>query len=260
MRTMAMIGTMLLAACGSAGANGVALSGRQETRTLNGGSFDRIALEGPDRVVVRVGGRASVQAAGDAAVLDQLEVRNEDGELQIGRKRSDRSSVNGDRDRALVTVTVPTLRGASVSGSGGMAVDRVSGDGFAAAVAGSGELRVDEVRARQLRASVSGSGDLLLGRVAARSAELAMAGSGGLSLAGSADSVAASIAGSGRIDAGRLAGRTGKVSIAGSGHAAIRARDAAEVAILGSGNAVVHGTANCRTSKMGSGSARCGVA
>ena len=259
MRKGVVLAALVLTACGGARAERVELSGRQDSRAYRLGGFESVSLEGPDRVIVRVGGAAGVSAAGDSAVLDQLEVRVERGALKIGRKRNGWTSVNGDRERAVITVTVPRLAAAAVAGSGEMTVDRVAGGSFAAAVSGSGDLRVDEVRGDALSAAVAGSGDLTVARAAVRRAELSMAGSGDLRVAGTAGTVAASIAGSGDIDASGLQGATGQVSIAGSGNAAIRAQDAAQVSIVGSGNALVHGTANCQVSKLGSGGARCGL-
>ena len=257
MREVVIGAALLLAACGGAQAERVALSGQTETRAVPVGAFDKVELKGPDRVIVRVGGAPSVSISGDRAVLDRMDVRVESGKLVVQR-RGRGWSVNGDRERATITVSVPRLAAAAVGGSGEMTVDRVAGGDFAAAVGGSGDLRVEEARARKLEAAVGGSGDLRIGRVEADSVEMAIGGSGGIGMAGRARMVEAAIAGSGEIDAGGLLARTAEVSMAGSGDAAVHATETATISIAGSGDVTVTGGARCETSKMGSGQVRCG--
>lgn len=245
-----------VAACGSVGGERIELSGEQQTRPLAVGAFDNVSLEGPDRVIIRVGGAPSVSATGDRAVLDRLQIAVENNKLVIERKGRG-WNVSGPREVATVTVTVPRLTAASVGGSGDMTIDRVEGGDFAAAVGGSGDLRVGGIRAAKLAAAVGGSGNLQFDRVEAESVEMAIGGSGEIGAAGRAGAVAASIAGSGDVRAGSLQARTAKVSIAGSGNADVHASQSAEVAIMGSGDVTVQGGGACKTSKMGSGSVRC---
>lgn len=249
---------LLLAACGGAQAERVQLSGQTETRNVAVGAFDKVELKGPDRVVVRVGGSQSVQVSGDRAVLEQVDIGVEDGKLVVERKGRF-SSVNGVRERATVTVSVPRLAAAAVGGSGEMTVDRVVGGGeFAAAVGGSGDLTVGQVQAGKLDAAIGGSGDLRFDRVEAREVNMAIGGSGTINAVGRAERIEAAIGGSGDIEARGLEAQDAEVSIAGSGSANVHARGLAKVAIVGSGDAVVSGGARCETSKMGSGSVRCG--
>jgi len=258
MREVLVGAVLMLAACGSAQAERVKLSGRSETRPVAVAGFDKVELKGPDRVIVRVGSASSVTVAGDAAVLDRLDAVVENGKLVVRRKGQGWfSHVLSPQEKATVTVTVPKLSAAAVGGSGEMNVDRVRGDGFSAAIGGSGDLRVGEVRVSKLEAAIGGSGDLKLDRVEANSVELAIGGSGSIDAAGRTRSVEASIAGSGDVLASRLEADTAEVSIAGSGSANVHARNTAKISIVGSGDAVVSGTARCETSKMGSGEVRC---
>ena len=257
MREFVATAVLVLAACSGVQAERVTLSGRTETRPVAAAAFDKVELEGPDTVIVRVGAGTSVSMAGDAAVLDTLEAVVEDGKLVVRRKGRG-WNISGEREKATVTVTLPRLAAASVGGSGQMTVDRVDGAAFAAAVGGSGDLRIGEVRAGKLELAVGGSGDLKLDRVASNSVKMAIGGSGTIDAAGRTRSVEAAIAGSGDIMASRLEAETAAVSIAGSGNAKVHARTTAKIAILGSGDAVIAGPARCETSKMGTGTVRCG--
>lgn len=256
MRILVVGAALLVAACGGAQAERVALSGQTETRAVRVGAFDKVELKGPDRMIVRVGGAPGVTMTGDRAVLALVDVRVE-GDKLIVERRGRGWSVNGDRERATVTVSVPRLAAAAVGGSGDMTVDRVAGGDFSAAVGGSGDLRVEEARAGKLEAAVGGSGGLSFGRVEADRVEMAIGGSGGIGVAGRAQAVEAAVAGSGDIEAGRLLARTAEVSIAGSGNAAVHATEQANISMAGSGDVTVTGGARCQTSKMGSGQVRC---
>lgn len=249
--------TGLLAACGSVNAERVKLSGANETRSVAVGAFDKVELKGPDRVIVRVGGSPGVRVTGDRAVLDTLTVKVAGGKLVIERKGSG-WNVSGARDLATVNVTVPSLKAASVGGSGEMSIDRVEGADFAAAVGGSGDLTIGQARAKKLGAAVGGSGNLSFARLEAESVEMAIGGSGEIGAAGRTGTVEASIAGSGDVRAKDLVARRAEVSIAGSGNVDIHATESAAIAIMGSGDVAVHGGGKCKTSKMGSGEVRCG--
>jgi len=254
-----VIGAMLLlAACGGAQAERVKLSGQTETRRVGVAAFDKVELKGPDRVIVRVGGAPGVQISGDRALLDRMQIAVErDGKLVI--RRRDRSSVNGERERVTVIVSVPRLAAASVSGSGEMAVDRVGGAGeFAAAVGGSGDLTTGQVEAGKLDAAIGGSGNLRFDRIEAQEVSMVIGGSGTINATGRARRIEASIGGSGDIEATGLQASDASVSIAGSGSANVFASGLAKVTLVGSGDAVVAGGARCETSKAGSGSVRCG--
>ena len=225
----------------------LAATGCTEARSENGGpvvdrnyqvrEFDRIELAGAYDATVRTGSAVSVHARGSQKAIDNLEVAVEDGALVIRPKK--KMSFNwGKSGKVALTVTVPTLRGAELAGSGDIRIDRVAGNDFDAGIAGSGNLTVGSVEVNSLKMSISGSGN-------------AKAGSG------RAKSVAYSIAGSGGIDARGVAAETASVSIAGSGNVDGHATGTASVNIMGSGNVGLTGGAKCTVSKAGSGSARC---
>ena len=239
MRSAMILGSMLLlGACNfSAGAKETELSGQKINRSFQVAGFDRVALGGPHNVIVAVGGAPSVRAEGDSALIEQLEIKVEDGELQIGNKDRNRLSWSSKGQALTIYVTTASLRAASLAGSGNLKVDRAEGKSFDAAIGGSGNIELGSLKVEQ--------------------ASFAIGGSGNIKAAGTAVSTDSSIGGSGDLDLAGLDARRATVSIAGSGNVNGRATEAAEISIVGSGDVTLVGGAKCEINKVGSGDARC---
>src|SRR4029453_5594007 len=95
-----------------------------------------------------------------------------------------------------VTIVVPALEEARISGSGNIAASGISGKEFAVHITGSGDMRVS----------------------------------------GSTDSLNASITGSGGIDATKLPAAAADVTVTGSGNIKLRATQSLHAEITGSGD------------------------
>ena len=229
----ALTSALLLAACHAGQGPGLSAQGNGPVRTYTASGFTDVALAGSDDVSVRASDKFSVRAEGDPAVLDALRIGREGDTLTVSRK--DGTQVSG---KAKVFVTLPRLAKAVVAGSGTMAAEGVSGDGFEGVSTGSGSL--------QLRS------------FAMRKAELTVAGSGDVSAVGQADALTVSIAGTGNVDASGTQAKRADVTIAGSGRLRAAVDGPAKVTIMGSGDVDLGPKARCDTTKMGSGSVRCG--
>lgn len=228
---------LALGACHYSSDSGDKDPGPKVSRNYQVAAFDRISVAGPYDVKVITGGKAGISASGNQKLLDETDVVVEDGVLKImPKKRKGMRWGWSSHGNASFTVNAAAIKGASIAGSGEIAVDKVAGD-FEGEVAGSGDLRI---------ASLTG------GKV-----KLAIAGSGDVQAAGKADSVDIAIAGSGGVDAKGLATRTASVSIAGSGNVSAQASETADVSIMGSGDVEVTGGAKCKIDKAGSGDVRC---
>lgn len=240
MRSKAVImAALLLGACGVGNAQDHKASGPQSTRSYDVRGFDRVALRGSDDVVVKVGGGESVSVSGPSDVLDELEVEVVNGELRLGRKRSNWGvNMSGSRGHAVFTVTMPRLTGAAVAGSGDMTVDRAESPAFSGALAGSGNLKIAALKAETASFDIAGSGDTQIG-------------------GGDTRSLKVSIAGSGDLDGAAFKAENAKISIAGSGNVRAGVAKDADVSIIGSGDVEIVGSAKCRVTKMGSGNVRC---
>ena len=218
------------------GAPGVPAQGGGATRTYAVADFTRVELRGADDVDIRVGPGFSVRADGDPEVLDRLKITKEGDAIRIGRVRTSGWSWGGKDAR--ISITMPTLAGTAVAGSGDIRVDRVEGPGFKGVTAGSGNLRID--------------------RLAVDEAIFRIAGSGGVEASGEVKAMEVEIAGSGDVDGSDLTAATAKVAIAGSGGVRARVNGPAKVSVMGSGDVDLGGEAKCEVKKMGSGSVRCG--
>lgn len=241
MRRSALIASALLvavAACTSAGAEDDA-PGTAGARNFEVGSFDSISLGGQHDVIVAVGGAPSVRAEGDTREIDRLEVKVKDGDLQIGSKSTGMFGNSGSRHKLTLHVTVPSLTGVAIGGSGNVRVDKVEGGKFDGSIGGSGNLDVASLRVD--------------------AANFAIGGSGTIKASGSAGKADISIAGSGNVETQGVEVADAKVAVAGSGNVHIRATRSANVSIVGSGDVTVDGPAHCTVSKMGSGKLHCGA-
>ena len=216
-------------------------AGPMVSRNYQVAAFDRIEIAGPFNVNVVTRAKGGISASGNQALLDETDVIVEDGVLKIMPKKKKGLrwgwgwSSKG-KGKATFTVNAAALKGASIAGSGTVAVDKIAGD---------------------FDGDVAGSGDLKLASVAGGKVKLAIAGSGDVQAAGKADSVDIEIAGSGGVDAKSLATRTASVSIAGSGTVSAQASQTADVSIAGSGDVDITGGAKCTVDKAGSGDVRC---
>lgn len=228
------------AATSACGQNRSENGGPTVARNYKVGSFDQIEVGGPFNVEVRTGASPSVSARGPQKMLEHMVVEVRDGKLVIRPERQKGMFQSGwhFRDTVEVTVTVPTLRGAAIGGSGDIKINEVKGEAFDGSVAGSGSLDVGTLDVQSLKLAVAGSG-------AAQAR------------AGRAQSASFEIAGSGDIDAKGVQAQTADVSIAGSGNVAANATNTASVSIVGSGDVDVSGGAKCSVSKAGSGDVHC---
>jgi hypothetical protein len=228
---------LALGACASGDGKEGEGGARAGQRSFAVGEFDRIVLAGSQEVIVTVGGPASVRAEGDERALERLEIEVDGGRLRIGSRRGG-SWFGGSRRGVTVHVTVPSLTGAELAGSGEMRIDRIEGNSFEGGLAGSGELEIGAVRVEQARFSIAGSGNIRA--------------------AGSAGQANVRIAGSGDADLSGLESRTAEVSVLGSGDAQLRATETAQVTVMGSGDVTIQGGARCSVEKRGSGDVHCG--
>ncbi|MBV9839958.1 MAG: DUF2807 domain-containing protein [Sphingomonadaceae bacterium] len=203
--------------------------------------FDRIQVEGPYDVQVRVGPAAAAHAHGPQSGIDRLQVLVNDGTLIV---RTDHSNGWGgypgaaSDGKVTVFVTTPRLRGV--------------------ALAGTGDVDVDRIRNGDVQLGLNGSGDITVGTLEADSVGIALSGSGDVKVAGRAKQGRANLSGSGDLDARALSVQDADISVAGSGDLKLDASRSAKVTSAGSGDVVVTGSAACTVHRVGSGDVTCG--
>jgi hypothetical protein len=237
MRNALILASLFLAsACNFSMAQEAETAGESIRRNYQVAAFDRVSMAGPHDVIVTVGGAPSVRAEGDSKLIEELEVKVEDGRLYIGPKNR-KGNWSSNRKALTVYVSAPSLSAAELAGSGDLKIDKVEGKSFSAAIAGSGDIELASLRVEQASFSIGGSGNIKASG-AALGSDVSIAGSGDLDLAG-------------------LDSRRSKVAVVGSGNVSARATEAADVSIMGSGDVTISGGGKCNVSKMGSGAVRC---
>ena len=194
--------------------------------------FDAIELSGSSNVRVTSGRTVSVVASGDPRSVAALAVDVRGGTLRISRQVG-----TSDRRRSTVLVTVPTLRAATISGSGELDVGPVVVDTFAADISGSGTVRISGLTARSARFAMSGSGTIVA--------------------SGRAEAVVVDLSGTGRVDATALPSGSADVSLSGSGSISASASGSATVRAAGSGEIRISGGARCDVRNGGGVTVRC---
>ena len=204
-------------------------------------SFDRIRVEGPFDVRLSVGGAPSARAEGETGLVDGLDLRV-DGMTLVVRATA---NVWGERPRGyaghppVVNLSTPTLRVASVTGGGRLAIDRLRAMRADLSVNGAGSLKIDAIDADQVYAVLTGNGAVTLGGKAQRAQLLTN--------------------GTGAIDAGALEVGDLTVAMEGSGETHARAKFTARVTNMGLGSVTVDGTPTCKVTAPAGGVVSCGA-
>ncbi|MFZ2031686.1 MAG: DUF2807 domain-containing protein [Vitreimonas sp.] len=120
----------------------VAASAHAETRALDGQSFHAIDARGPYQLNIVSGAPAArVAANGSADHLSDLEMRVENGVLQIRRHCSGICNSNGTR--AVIEVSAPALDSVAIGWGADASVQHVAADTFNAHVSMGSDLTLD---------------------------------------------------------------------------------------------------------------------
>ena len=234
---------MALPGCSAHGASsdgddrpGIAASGSGSggERHYQVANFDRIGLAAAGDVEVRTGQGYGLTVTGAAADLDQLKVTVDGNMLGLGRK----SGSYHDAGKVHWTVTMPTIRGADIGGSGA--------------------IRIDKAEAEAFTGNIGGSGDISIAGMKVGKADFNIGGSGNIAAAGTAHQLGLQIGGSGKLLAKPLTAVSASITIAGAGNVEATVKEHAEVTILGSGDVTIGGGAKCSVTKMGGGTVHCG--
>lgn len=202
-----------------------------EARPLSG--FTRVELRGSLDVAVAEGRPFAVSVTIDRNLLPLVSTRVEGDRLVIELTRP-----ASHRGVGRVEVSLPELRGLSISGSGDATISGAS-------------------LPRSVALAIDGSGDIAWsGRAGALTASIA--GSGDMELTGEAESLTASIRGSGDIGARRLTARGATVAVEGSGDVEVTLGGGPlSASVAGSGDVTWWGQASpVAVSRAGSGEIR----
>ncbi len=227
-----MRGFIALASCAALAASisGCAVGSGEivsETRAVEG--FDEIDLRGTGEVRITVDGTESLAIEAEDNIIGHLTSGIRGSTLVLGVDRPIAPTTE-----IIYTVTMMSLEGIEISGSGSVAVSEFATEGFLVDIGGSGSADVTEVVAASVSVRISGSGSVTIG--------------------GEAADLDLSISGSGAFDGERLEATSGSVDISGSGSATVNVSEILDVAISGSGSVQYIGDPSLAVDASGSGS------
>jgi hypothetical protein len=206
----------------------------QERRDV--ADFDEISMEGMGVILLKQGEREELVIEADADLLPKLKSDVNAGRLELGlRNWFDFLSLIS-KPRICYMITVRSLRGVSISGSG--------------------NLQAGPIETDRLRLRISGSGEMFIENLQASDLELIFSGSGKAQVSGTVQRSELEISGSGEIKAEDLQTAETQVRISGSGSAKLRVQERLDVTISGSGEVRYHGQPTIRQRISGSGSVR----
>lgn len=231
----------------------------RETRNVSG--FTKVSFRVPGKFYLRQGSTTKVELEGKKELLQEIETEIEGSKLVIGKKGKWSNWRWDDDDHINVYITMPTIEGLSVGGSGDLIAEtRIKSQDLDLQVSGSGSMRIEVEVAGPLEADVSGSGDVIVkgkcksfnsdvsgsGKVNLALAvdglaDFGISGSGKIEASGSAKAVKTAISGSGKVLAADLVTSKCDVRISGSGDVEINVTDELDANISGSGSVLYKG-------------------
>lgn len=217
-----------LSGCGVFGVRG---SGDLITESRDVAGFDEIILEGSGTVLVSVTGEESLDIEAEDNLMPLLTSEVEDGRLILGSREAI-SPTRGIR----YMVTVASLSGLSIQGSGEIDVFGVEADTLEVVISGSGEMVLTDMTVGDFLVRISGSGDLIA--------------------AGSAADLNITVSGSGAYAGEDLLSGTATVVVSGSGNVVVNASDRLDAAVSGSGDIEYLGDPIVDSTISGSGDVR----
>lgn len=199
-----------------------------ENRTVSG--FSQITLDGQGIVTVVIGDTESLVIEAEDNLMKYLQSKVNGSELVL----STAPGVNIMPTKPInYTVTVKSLDGLSINGSGNITADLIQASSFRIEIQGSGNVQVDHLITQQLNAQIPGSGTI--------------------KVSGKVTTQTASISGSGNYQASDLQSQSSDVTISGSGSAIVWATDSLNAKISGSGTISYYDATQVNQSITGSG-------
>lgn len=181
-----------------------------ETRSVSG--FSAVSIEGSGDVDIVIGPEESVVVEAEDNILPVIQTVLEKNVLVIRTKRN--TSIQTTKP-IKIHITMKSLSGVRIPGSGNITVSELNGDSFSIALPGSGNITV-EGTANMVNITLGGSGNIDCANLKARSATVTINGSGNITVYAN-ESLDAIINGSGDI---RYSGNPARVNkdVRGSGN------------------------------------------
>jgi hypothetical protein len=260
---------LLLSACGL---NIVPGSGKviDEARTVNG--YTKIVFAAPGELTISQDDSEALSISAEDNLLPYLRTNVENGVLRISVEPL--MTLLQPTKPIRYTLSVKTLEGLTLDGSGDIRAEKLENDRFAlnlngsgnitlgelttknsisANLNGSGTLKVETLFAADLTLTLSGSGDVNFTHLQTATLTTVINGSGTFTAAGKLDNQTAQLNGSGSYRASGLESGSADISILGSGDGQVWVTETLKVRITGSGDVSYKGKASVTQTVTGSG-------
>jgi len=204
-----------------------------ETRDVSG--FTEVSFAVAGEVYIDLGSRYSVVLEGDKGYIGEIETKVTGNVLRIKTEKW----FNTGNKKVTVRITMPSLEGVSVSGSGKVTVN-------------------DPLKGGDLGIGISGSGKIFLGEVALGEVDCSVSGSGSLNISGDGtiDKLEINISGSGDYIGENTRVKSLDARISGSGNCDCYVTEILRAAISGSGDIRYSGNPKIDAAISGSGKLR----
>jgi hypothetical protein len=191
------------------------------TRNFGVTGFEKVRVEGPFRVKLTTGVAPFASASGSPAAIEKVAIEMRGNTLLVHASSSSWGGYPG-QDAGPVEIDIGThdLSSAWLTGSGAIAIDKISGLSFDLSVQGSGAATIGQTDVDQLNISVGGTASA--------------------SLSGRADKVTAVVRGVSSLDAANLAVKD--ATIGAEGTATVAANVSNSVKVDGNGPITVRFT------------------
>ena len=201
--------TLTVGGCNVSGPTVVG-SGVAKSESREVGEFTRVESAGSANVAIQIGEKQSVVVETDDNILPLIDTKVTGDRLVIGSHES-----YSTRLGVKVTIVVPALHEARLSGSGSIGVTGLAAQAFEASVTGSGDIHLRGT-SDSLNAAIAGSGSIDATELSAGAADAHITGSGNIRIVAT-KSLGAEISGSGDVRYGGNPARVEK-KVTGSGN------------------------------------------
>ena len=225
-----------------------------EIRTFSG--IDGVALLGSGDVSITLGDKEEITIHASADLIPYLLTENKDGTLYIGKRKKGWKKYKSFNENVRYDLIVKELTHISVSGSGDIDAEKLSGEKCSVKVSGSGDIEVDQINSNSVKVTVSGSGDVDIDNLSTDILGVSINGSGDIDINGKTDELDGTISGSGDFTGDDLKSKNVSINIFGSGNTNVYATESLEVHISGSGDVTYHGDPTVNSRVTGSGDIR----
>lgn len=193
--------------------------GDEQSREVS--DFTKVKLMGSMDVDVVAGKKTSVKVIAPKDMLEKIITEVDGSTLKVHYEKNmkwDRAWNNKD---IRILVTVPSIEGAGIYGSG--------------------DIKVKGGKGKELDLTVKGSGDISMMKSDYKSVDISLMGSGDINIDGKCGHASVGIMGSGDISAGKLKCSEVDVTVKGSGDVEVYASKSVVASVSGSGDISVLG-------------------